>query len=144
MGLLPEGQGQIRMIQAAAAGPSLPLTIFQEARVRWRLMGAWVEFVADGNVADRRIHMEIVRNTDTVSIFGTNTPVTTGQTRTFTMVVGGGTNVLSAQINLLSTLPNDYLMNNSTVVNMDASGMQAGDQFTNFRLMVEEWIEPLA
>lgn len=144
MELVPAVQGGIRLITAPPQGPGLPLTITQEARVRWRLMGAWVEFVADGNVADRRIYLEIVRATATVAMFGTNTPLTAGQTRTFTMVVGGGVNVLSAQINLLSVLPVDYLMNDETVLHMDTSGVQVGDQFTNFRLMVEEWMEPLA
>jgi len=144
MALLPVEPGGLAVVQVATVGPGLPILTTQPARTRWRLLGARVHFVADGNVANRRISLQIMQGVVVMAEFGCATAITAGQTRDLQMVMGLGASVLMGATVLGFPGPNGFMFNNSSIVQFAVSNVQVADQLTLFVLQVEEWIESLA
>ena len=135
-----EGAGLIRVVTGSdpAAGSEISITV--PTNVRWRLISIQFSLTTDSTVADRRV---ILMLDDGASIFCTiaaNYQQAENLTQTYVFMVGGEmTTSIGGMIQ--SRLPNPTILFQGYRIRTSTVNLQAGDDFSPPRFIVEEWIE---
>jgi len=142
--MIPDQHGDIRLVTISNPAAGAEIVITQDARVRWEIKSLMYTFVTDGTVANRESEViftvgavewlrlmprgkQLASLTDIYSWY----PGSKG--------VKGDAATVQGHI-----LPGNLRFNNQVVISTDTVAMAAGDQYSNVRMIVEEWIEPLA
>lgn len=135
-----EGPGWIHSQQVAnpAAGADWSFTVPVAARIRIRSLSATL--TTSATVANRVPQLMLTDGTNVYYVMAPNQAVSAGITST---VSAGPTNVpvIGAPGFVPLTLPGDAILPAGHVVKVVTAALQAGDQWTNIWLALEEWIE---
>lgn len=140
---IPDEQGRLRVVTVANPGAGLDVAIVQDARVRWKVLALRLLYVADANVANRAVELVFTVGGLEVMRIGATTPHVAGLTRIHQWYMSDRASPQSGSTVQNEHIPIGLLINNGTTISTDTGNIQVGDQISDVRMMVEEWIEPL-
>lgn len=141
---LPPGAGRIRYISVPAPAAGAEITVTQDIRTRWRIIGAYLEFNTDANVANRNVLLRIMHGTDVLQKYMTDLLVPAGANAKISFGEGQQLGGIHTSSCIRGALSGNLVVNDEVIIVTQTLAIQVGDQYTTMVLMVEEWIEPLA
>ena len=137
----PTDQGNIITVRVdAPAAASEWSTVVPPGRV-WRFISGHARFVADANVATRNLRLLVLDGSDVVTYGIPHSGVAASgdvqigynpSTYTALAVTAGNYNV---------ALPVYLLLRPGDIITSQSTSLQAGDQYSEINLRVEEWVE---
>lgn len=142
--MLPPSHGRIVLLAPANPAQGSEISITQPARVRWEIRGLLYTLVTTAGGGNRITHITFsvgavayMRLTERGSQAG-------GVTRHHQWCNEVSPGLTTGSDTLLQQLPSLVRFNNQVVIATYTMAIDALDQFQDVRLVVEEWIEPLA
>lgn len=135
-----EGPGWLRTIIGANPGAGTEFTITQDARTRWRPLGLNVTLTTDATVANREMSLVITNGGGPVLTIPAGVAHVASQSRNYTWFVGAVRGAGAVSLDVIAPLP---VINTTATSTYQSSttNIQAADDYTAPRLLVEEWIE---
>lgn len=143
MPIVPDNQGNLRIITVAAPGAGVDWAFTQGVRVRWRILSVSAQFAADANSADRVCSFYGMVGGVLVFSFSVQHQIVTGETVQVTWSEITSTVGAVPGVNLGGYLGSMLYVNDQIILGVTTLNIQVGDQWSNIRIRVEEWIEPL-
>jgi hypothetical protein len=142
-----EGPGyvvlQLSTAPAAGGNPSIGLP----EQTRWRIIGATAVLTTSAAVATRNAILVAMQSSTNVFFSESSFAQGAGQTRQHTWGAGVTNPLLGAGVTGMGALPVPLML--STRAALDAqiaistNNIDAGDQWTTLKLLVEEWLNPV-
>jgi len=142
--MIPPDQGRIVTVRPANPAVGDEITIQQPSGVRWRVT-SFIALRVNGVVAGDRSAVLVISQGGDVLFRSVATALSIAS-QVIWYVWSAGSNPLSGtgQAQRGGVLPNRLLVNDQTKFETDVWSADAGDQWSDIVLMVEEWMEPLA
>jgi hypothetical protein len=141
--IIPEYQGKIRAVQAAAVGVASETSITLPARTRWRLKTILSTLVTGVNVGNREVSFEVVQDGLVVWKTSYANLQTASQTVAYRFGSGLGQNRALVTVFDEQPIPGDILVNNVAIIRTVTTGLAGSDQWGQMVALVEEWQEPI-
>ena len=141
--MIPVDQGRLRILTPGSPVVGTDFSITQDAHVRWAIMSLFIALTTDATVAARipelTFHLGAVEVLRLPSVSQQTASLTWLHSWVYkdTFTVPTGSTVRNQM------LPKILLFNNQIVISTQTVAIQAGDQWSNPALIVQEWIEPL-
>lgn len=140
---LPVNQGRLRLIAPVDPAAGMDWVIVQDIRTRWRIVSVQATFITSVNAGNRLPELQVMFGALPVVVM----PANVAQAPNVTLIhqwgfreVGASPAGSTVQAELL---PEGMLVNDQATLAVITVAMDLGDQWSNIRLLVEEWIEPL-
>lgn len=142
--MLPPSHGRILLLSPANPAQGAEISITQGARLRWELRGLLYTLVTAAGGGNRITHLTFsvgavvfMRLTERGSQAG-------GVSRHHQWCQETSPGLTTGSDTMLQQLPNLLRFNDQVVIATYTMAIDATDQFQDVRLVIEEWIEPLA
>ncbi len=142
--MVPEGQGRLRIITVDDPVMGANWKYDQPESTRWWLQAVAMIMVTDGNVAERFPVLSFKRGVDIVLEIPLQDSIDANLVKSIEWYPGAISITGTDGDMMPGALPHRLLFNNEIQLTMRTLNMQAGDQYQQIYLWVEEWIEPLA
>jgi len=141
--MIPGDQGRLRRILIADPVAGADFVTVQPDRVRWRIISLYARLANDANAGNRIVRLSIADGALVLMNIETSTDSIANETVNVNFYSGAVAMVSASSRSMNGALPEKLLLNGGVTITSNTLDLQAGDQFTNIRLYVEEWIEPL-
>lgn len=138
---LPPDQGRVRVIVVEDPPVGTDFTVVMPALVRWELKMLTGRLNCDANVAFRIPRVEIVDGNLIIGTFGSDFRLQATETLQYTWGQGVSIAVVSSAPTAHGPLPVGLRLVNRMIIRHETAGIQAGDQWRDISLLVEEWID---
>ncbi len=136
-----QGRGLIRSIVGTTPAAGAEITETVPTGARWAVKSFTFAFTASAAIQNRIPQVSIDDGGVSFYIFGTAVAITAGQGRTITASPVSGA-LTDAQNNILIPMPSEIAMLAGFRIKTTTSNIQVGDQYSNVKYEVEEWIDP--
>lgn len=141
---LPEDQGRLRLLTVANPGGGADWTLAVPARVRWRIVAVSYKFTASSDAGDRNVSFMVRESTSDIFVFPVDYDVIANATKWITWGCGYVAKGSAAGYYRGAGLGSKLLVHEGMHIGSRVSNMKTMDQITDVKILVEEWIEPLA
>jgi len=141
---IPVDQGRLVLIAPADPAMGDNPSITQPQRVRWKLKSFQATLITSVTVADRVPELTITVNALEVLRITASQGTAASLTFIYGWMAGERALAVTGQTSRVTALPRNYLVNNQSIIAITTVDIDPADQWQNIRLVVEEWIEPLA
>ncbi len=136
-----EGPGLLRSITGTDPAAGVEISEVVPTGARWRLIAFRFILATDATVASRTPRISIDDGTTVFFRHGNSSP----QTASFSSAYNGfnsGVGNISAASDSSIILPNPPILSAGYHIATDTAQLQAGDNFSSPKYLVEEWIQP--
>jgi len=142
--MIPEGQGRLHYIVAAAPAMGMEHMIQQPARTRWRIITFQSMLITDVAAGNRIPYLNVVHDVNVYALWSPSQSIAASETFTFGWHGGAQPAAITGEHARVAPLAPGYLMNDESYIATLTTALDASDQWGLGLLLVEEWIEPLA
>lgn len=140
-GFLPDTHGRLftEAGSAPAAGSSATITV--PTNTRWRPIAIRCQLTTDATVANRIVSLTLIIGAQVYGFYGSATTQTASLTWLYTFTPQSGINASNVGTLVGVSIPEVMYLDDDLILNVTASGLQAGDQFTAIQVYGERWLE---
>lgn len=134
-----DGRGYIYQANASEPAPGVAITITVPAGARWVVRSLYGELQTSAAAGNRQVIMEAIINTSVFQVPAPSVqPASTDSFYTFAPIGGAGFGPVTQQV---GPSPFEIYFPAGSVLELRCPNMQAGDQFIQMQLIVEEWVD---
>lgn len=135
-----DGPGMLRSVTGTNPAAGAEITDAVPTGARWRLSTVSASFVADANVANRRVRAIIDDGTLEMFRYKAAADQTAGQTNQYTFAPLGSESAIANNVAIIPIPPDCYMFAGWRFVTSTVN-LQVGDNWGAPQYLVEEWIE---
>ncbi len=133
------GPGRIEAVNGVDPAAGGPVTQNVPNGEVWKLMGANVTLVTDGNAADRVMQLEISSGNFNL-VFSSATNHVANTTRLYTFAAVGSDLAVSADDDIIVPIPSNLILPETFNIRMDTVDDQVGDDLDTPVFFIERWL----
>jgi len=139
-GTAQEGQGNIKIVSQTAPAVGGEVVITQSVGTKWRIINFLVELTTSAITGDRIVYLQLMFGAIERARFGLQAVITNSITRAINYSDASESEILTGRTLVSGQLSRNLIVDNQMIISTLTENLDAGDQYGDPQLLVEEWI----